>query len=71
MSNPDFKAFSNAIIDMSLDTGVDALDVQEAAVLHGLLEPKIMPSRCGEGCRCAEVDAFPLECYWKAYKVEG
>jgi hypothetical protein len=43
---------------------IDGGTAQDSAVECGVLESRVVTEPCGEDCVCAEVDDFPLECYF-------
>jgi hypothetical protein len=58
------RAFAQAVLDGWPDVPQwDGFDLQDLAVKHGLLEATTVTEFCGEGCQCAEVNEFPMECF--------
>jgi hypothetical protein len=58
------RAFAQAILDGWPEVPQwDGFDLQDLAVKHGLLEATTVTEFCGEGCQCAEIDEFPMECF--------
>jgi hypothetical protein len=64
----DLKAFADAILNVAWDAGqLDGSDILDMAEQHGLVVATNVEQSCGEGCRCAEYDGFPVTCYRKTY----
>lgn len=57
------QRFADYACDISSGSGLDAADLQETLVEHGLLKPVEVTERCGEGCSCASYGDFPQTCY--------
>lgn len=53
--NDKFISFAKDILKSWPDGNIDGGDLQDIAVKHGLLIPKIMYAHCGESCNCADV----------------
>lgn len=59
------RAFAVEMINTSFEGGsFDGGDIQDIAVVHGLLRIELREDECGEGCACREY-GFPAECYRK------
>lgn len=62
--SPQLKGFAHELIKVVFEGGsLDAGDLQEMALDYGLLRKVEVTESCGEGCRCAEYDNFPCNCY--------
>ena len=64
----NLKGFADAVIAVSFDaTSLDASDIQEIAVNHGLLEAHTFTKPCGNDCLCELETGFPATCLRKTY----
>lgn len=67
MFMPNFKKFTDDLLSISFDCGdVDAADIQDIALHHGVLKEVVAHEPCGDDCRCADGE-FPVICMRKAY----
>jgi hypothetical protein len=56
-------AFANEMVSAAFEGGsLDGSDIQDIAVMHGVLRIETREDECGEGCACREY-GFPAECY--------
>lgn len=67
------EQFGLAVLEESRDSLAD-LDggwIQDKAEKLGLLVRVTVTEPCGDDCRCAEYDDFPMECLRYSSEVEG
>lgn len=69
-SEPDYRGFAWALFENGIDSW-DGGDLQDLAVVYGVLEKRQMTTPCGPVCACAEVceDGEQVECYrWTEFR---
>lgn len=59
------------VMDWPEGGDLDAIDFQELATKHGLLNPTEMTEACGDNCFCIGVDEPPFTCYRKTELLTG
>lgn len=76
-----FRAFAQALLeDWPHDMGIDGFELQDLAIKHGLLAPKVPAptAPCGENCNCVEYHgsdatdwADGVECFQRTELLVG
>ena len=65
------RAFAQGIMKNWPEDVLDAWEIEELAIKHGLLKGHKVKGPCADNCLCAEVEAWPQTCYRRTMLLTG
>lgn len=70
--NKKLRAFAQAVMEgWPSEDGIGACELEEIAVIHGLLEARKVTEPCNEECDCAVFGNLPGVCHFKTPLLTG